>query len=100
MNKTELIAAIAHRTGMAKTHVTACLDAYTETVCATLEQGGDVKIAGFGAFQVKHRKARTGRNPSTGEELQVPAKVVPAFSFGKPVRDAVAEAHESPRRRR
>lgn len=64
-------------------------DAFTETIADTLSKGEKVTLVGFGSFQVMERKAREGRNPQTGEKLQIPAKKVPKFRAGKKLREAV-----------
>jgi len=89
MNKNELVAAVAEKAGLTKTDAASAVDAVIESVTATLKSGGDVRIPGFGVFSVSHRAATTGRNPSTGKEVAIPARNVPKFSAGKGLKDAV-----------
>ena len=89
MNKTELIAAVAEKAGIAKKDaekaVNATLDAITETMVA----GDKVQLVGFGTFETRRREARTGRNPRTKEACEPPASTVPAFKPGKALKDQV-----------
>ena len=91
MNKAELIAAAAEKAGLSKKDtekaVTAALDAITEA----LVKGGRVQLVGFGAFEVKERGERIGRNPQTKEEIKIPASKAPVFKAGKALKDAVAK---------
>lgn len=89
MNKTEMIDAVASETGLAKTEVAKVLNAYTSEIIKTVAAGGDYTVIGFGKFYASQRQARTGRNPSTGAELKIPAAMVPKFSAGKAFKDAV-----------
>ncbi len=89
MNKTELIQHIATTAGLSKTQATAALQAFETAVIDELANGGQVALVGFGTFSVKERAARTGRNPKTGEELQIAAAKVPSFKAGKALKDAV-----------
>jgi DNA-binding protein HU-beta len=89
MNKTELTDAVAESTGLTKADAARALDAVLSTISDTLAQGEQVGVVGFGTFLVRERKARTGRNPQTGEELQIAAATVPAFKPGKALKDAV-----------
>lgn len=89
MNKSELIARIAEQAGINKTQATAALQAVETGVVDTLANGGKVELKGFGTFSVKERAARTGRNPQTGEEIQIAASKVPSFKAGKALKDAV-----------
>ena len=83
MTKTELIAAMATETGLMKTECEKALNAFTKNITKSLTSGNDVKLAGFGSFSVKDRAARTGRNPSTGAEIQIAASKVAGFKAGK-----------------
>ena len=76
MNKTELVAAIADKTGLSKKDAEKALKAFTDTVAGELKKGGKVQLVGFGTFEVASRAAREGRNPQTGEEVQIAAKKV------------------------
>lgn len=89
MNKSELIARIAEQAGINKTQATAALQAVETGVVDTLANGGKVELKGFGTFSVKERAERTGRNPQTGEAIQIPAKKAPIFKAGKALKDAV-----------
>lgn len=91
MNKTELIAAAAEKAGVSKKDTEAVVNAAVDAVTAALKSGEKVQIVGFGSFEVKSRPARTGRNPRTKEEIEIPASRVPAFKAGKLLKDAVAE---------
>jgi DNA-binding protein HU-beta len=89
MNKNELISAIAEESGVAKADAARVLDAMISTVTATLKSGGSVSLIGFGTFSVKRREARTGRNPQTGQTINIAAANVPGFKAGKGLKDAV-----------
>ena len=89
MNKTELTDAVADATGLTKADAARSLDAVLSTISNTLAKGDQVGIVGFGTFLVRERKARTGRNPQTGAEIQIAAATVPAFKPGKALKDAV-----------
>jgi DNA-binding protein HU-beta len=89
MNKAELIDAIAQKAGLTKVQAKSAIDSYHETVADTLKGGGSVDIAGFGSFSVLAKAARTGRNPKTGEALQIKAAKVPKFKPGKGLKDAL-----------
>ena len=91
MNKTELIAAVAEKTGMTKKDAERVINATFETVAASLVKGEKVSISGFGIFEVKAREARVGRNPRTKETIQIPATRLPAFKASKALKDAVAK---------
>ena len=89
MNKTELIAAVAEKTGLTKKDAEKAVNATMEAITAELAKGDKVSLTGFGIFEVKAREARTGRNPRTGETTQIPASKAPAFKVGKALKDAV-----------
>lgn len=89
MNKSELVEAVASATGGTKTDAQASVDAVLDSITGALKQGDKVSLTGFGTFEVRDRKARTGRNPQTGETIQVPASKAPAFKAGKSLKDAV-----------
>ena len=91
MNKTELIAAVAEKTGMTKKDAERVINATFETVAANLIKGEKVQVSGFGIFEVKAREARVGRNPRTKESIQIPATRLPAFKASKALKDAVAK---------
>lgn len=93
MNQAELIDAIAGaapNNNTSKTNVKAVLETLAEVTKAELLHGGEVTLPGLGKLSVKSRAARTGRNPATGEEMQIAAKTVPHFSASKALKDAVA----------
>ena len=90
MNKTELIEQIAAQADISKAAAGRALDGAIEAVKASLKKGQPVTLVGFGTFSVKERAARTGRNPKTGEELQIKASKVPSFKPGKGLKDSVA----------
>ena len=89
MNKTELIAAIAAKTGETKKDAEATLNAFVNVVSETLAKGDKVQLVGFGSFEVRKRAARKGRNPQTKEEIKIPASKVPVFKAGKALKDLV-----------
>ena len=89
MNKTELISAVAENAGLSKKDATAAVAAVFEVITNALVKGDKVQLIGFGNFEVRERAARTGRNPLTGEELNIAASKVPAFKAGKALKDAV-----------
>lgn len=89
MNKQELIDAIATETDLPKVQASAALDATIASIRKALKSGEEVKIAGLGTFKVAHRKATTGRNPRTGEEIQIAASNRVKFSSGKELKEAV-----------
>lgn len=89
MNKTDLINAVAEQTELSKKDATKAVEAVFDTVMDSLKQGEKVQLIGFGNFEVRDRAARKGRNPQTGEEIEIPASKVPAFKPGKALKDAV-----------
>ena len=89
MNKSELVDSIAQSAGLTKEQAAKAVNAFTESVQGALQRGDDVVLVGFGTFSVKERKARTGRNPKTGEEIQIAASKVPSFKAGKGLKEAV-----------
>lgn len=89
MNKQELIDSIAEAADLTKADAGRALDAITESISNALKGGESVALVGFGTFTVRERAARTGRNPKTGEEIQISAAKVPAFKPGKALKDAV-----------
>ena len=91
MNKTELIAAVAEKTGMTKKDAERVINATFETITCSLVKGEKVAVSGFGGFEVKAREARVGRNPRTKETIQIPATRLPAFKAAKALKDAVAK---------
>ncbi|GGE11274.1 transcriptional regulator [Marinithermofilum abyssi] len=89
MNKTELIAQVAEKTNMTKKDATQAVDAVFESITEALRSGDKVQLIGFGNFEVRERAARKGRNPQTGEEIQIAASKVPAFKPGKALKEDV-----------
>ena len=89
MNKTELINAVAEKSNLSKKDATSAVDAVFEAITDSLQNGDKVQLIGFGNFEVRERAARKGRNPQTGEEIEIAASKVPAFKPGKALKDAV-----------
>lgn len=89
MNKAELIGTVAERTGLSKADTNRAVDALLDSISAALSKGQQVSIAGFGTFGVKHRAARSGRNPRTGETIDIAARYVPGFKAGKALKESV-----------
>ena len=89
MNKGDLIDAVADETGLSKADSGRAVDAIVGVVTGALQKGDQVSLVGFGTFSVKRRAARTGRNPRTGETIQIAASNVPGFKAGKALKDAV-----------
>jgi DNA-binding protein HU-beta len=89
MNKTELVNAVAEQTQLSKKDVTKTVDAVFEAISDSLKSGDKVQLIGFGNFEVRERAARKGRNPQTGEEIEIAASKVPAFKPGKALKDSV-----------
>ena len=90
MNKAELIGSVAEKAGIAKKDVEKAVNAVFAAIEEALAQGEKVQLVGFGTFEVRERAARTGRNPQTGEEIQIAATKVPAFRAGKALKDSVS----------
>ena len=89
MNKKELVQTIAKEAKVSIEDANKCLDALTKAITHSLAKNDNVTLIGFGTFQVKDRAAREGRNPSTGETIQIKASKVPSFKAGKALKDAV-----------
>ena len=89
MNKAELIEAVASDANLSKAGAGRAVDAVVDAIAATLKKGQQVSVVGFGTFSVKHRAARQGRNPRTGETINISASNVPGFKAGKALKDAV-----------
>ncbi|MBD3258924.1 hypothetical protein GF377_10855 [candidate division GN15 bacterium] len=89
MTKDEMIAKMADNSGISKKEATQALTAFMDGVTEQLQKGEKVSFAGFGTFAVSNRKARTGRNPQTGETINIPASKVPVFRAGKNLKDAL-----------
>lgn len=89
MNKTELVAAIADKTELSKKDSEKALKAFIEVVSDELKKGEKIQLVGFGTFEVTQRAARTGKNPQTGKEINIPASKAPKFKAGKALKDTV-----------
>ncbi len=89
MNKAELIAAIAAKTGETKKSAEETVNAFVAVVTEALQKGEKVQLVGFGSYEVKTRAARKGRNPQTKEEIKIPASKAPVFKAGKALKDLV-----------
>lgn len=92
MNKNDLIGAIAEGAGLTKADATRALEVTLQSITNSLKQKDPVALIGFGTFEVRHRAARSGRNPQTGATIQIAAADVPAFKAGKALKDAVQGA--------
>jgi DNA-binding protein HU-beta len=89
MNKTELVNQVAEASELSKKDATKAMDALFHTISETLAKGDKIQVLGFGNFEVRERSARKGRNPQTGEEIDIAASKVPAFSPGKTLKEIV-----------
>lgn len=89
MNKTELVAAVAEQAGLSKKDAEAAVKAFTDVVAEALKAGDKIQLVGFGTFEVSERAAREGRNPQTGEAMQIAASKSPKFKAGKALKDAL-----------
>ena len=89
MNKTELVAAVADKAGLTKKDAEAAVKAFTDVVAEQLQKGDKVQLVGFGTFEVSKRAAREGRNPQSGEVMNIPASKAPKFKAGKALKDLV-----------
>lgn len=89
MNKAELISSVANISGETKATAERCVNAVIESIKGALKTGDEVRVVGFGSFVVQKRAASTGRNPRTGEAIQIPAAKLPKFKAGKELKDAV-----------
>ncbi|WP_420142285.1 HU family DNA-binding protein [Sphingomonas sp.] len=89
MNKQELIAQVADQTGLARTDTARVVETMLDLITANLKKGGEVRLVGFGNFSVSRRKASVGRNPRTGEPMNIKATSQPKFRPGKVLKDAV-----------
>lgn len=91
MNRKEVAAAVAKKTGLTLTDSEKAVRAFTDIVTDELKAGGKVQLLGFGSFEVSERPAHEGRNPFTGESMQVPATRAPKFKAGKALKDALRD---------
>ena len=89
MNKNDLVSAVAGSAGLSKADAAKAVEGVFNAISGALSSGGEVRIVGFGTFSVANRKATTGRNPRTGEAIQIPASKQPRFKAGKGLKDAV-----------
>jgi DNA-binding protein HU-beta len=89
VNKNDLVAEVANSAGLSKADAAKAVDGVFDAISGSLQGGGEVRIVGFGTFSVANRKATTGRNPRTGETIQIPASKQPKFKAGKGLKDAV-----------
>ncbi|MGO0061898.1 HU family DNA-binding protein [Brevibacillus fluminis] len=91
MNKTELIAKVAETAELTKKDATKAVDAVLDAIADSLKAGDKVSLIGFGNFEVRERAARKGRNPQTGEEIEIASSKIPAFKPGKELKDVVKQ---------
>ena len=89
MNKNDLVAAVSTSTGLSKSDSANAVDSMLDSIAGALKGGNEVRLVGFGTFSVAHRRASEGRNPRTGERIQIPASKQPKFKAGKALKDAV-----------
>ncbi|HTL46643.1 MAG TPA: HU family DNA-binding protein [Verrucomicrobiae bacterium] len=89
MNKQQLVAEVAKKSSLSKAQAWKTVDATFDAIKGSLKKGQKVSLIGFGSFLVRNRKARTGRNPKTGETIKIKARKVPAFSAGSSLKNAV-----------
>jgi integration host factor subunit beta len=89
MTKAELVDEIAGKADLTRKHSEVIVDAVFSSIIEALQEGDKIELRGFGSFRVRHRASRTGRNPKTGEGVQVPAKKVPYFKPGKELRELI-----------
>lgn len=89
MNKTELVQAVSEKTQMTKKDATQAVEAVFEVISQALASGDKVQLVGFGNFEIRERAARKGRNPQTGEVIQIAASKIPAFKAGKALREGL-----------
>ena len=89
MNKNDLVAAVSDSSGLSKADSAKAVDAVFDSITGSLSGGGEVRLVGFGTFSVADRKATSGRNPRTGEAIQIPASKQPKFKAGKGLKESV-----------
>lgn len=89
MTRTELVANVAEKSGITKKDADKVLSAVFESIKQALVEGDKVQVIGFGTFEIRNRSARKGRNPQTGEEIDIPASKLPSFKAGKALKEAV-----------
>jgi len=96
MTKADLVEEISAHTGVSKNHTAIIVDSLLDALCRTLSEGRHLEIRGFGTFKVRERRARRARNPRSGTEVMVPAKLVPVFKPSKELKAAVLEGTVTP----
>ena len=89
LGKTDIFRRVADEADLTQMAASKAINAFTAVICEALAEGDSVQLVGFGTFEVRERAARQGRNPSTGEPVDIPAKNVPVFKVGKEFKDAV-----------
>jgi DNA-binding protein HU-beta len=89
LNKNDLVAAVSDDSGLTKSDATRAVDSVFDSITKALKTGSEVRLVGFGTFSVSNRKASVGRNPRTGEQIQIPASKQPKFKAGKGLKDAI-----------
>jgi DNA-binding protein HU-beta len=89
VNKNDLVAAVSAGTGLSKSDSANAVDSMLDSITGALKSGGEVRLVGFGTFSVAQRRASEGRNPRTGEKIQIPASKQPKFKAGKALKEAV-----------
>ena len=89
MNKAELIAAMSEKAEISKKDAEKALKVFTDVVAEELKKGEKIQLVGFGTFEVTERAARTGRNPQSGEDMNIPASKAPKFKAGKALKDLI-----------
>ena len=89
MNKTELVKNVAQSADISQKEASAAVQSVFDTIATALQSGDKVQLIGFGTFEVRERSARTGRNPQTGEEIEIPSSKIPAFKPGKALKDGI-----------
>jgi DNA-binding protein HU-beta len=89
VNKNDLVAVVADKTGLSKADATGAVDCVFDAITESMQRGDEVRLVGFGTFTVTTRRASEGRNPRTGERIQIPASKQPKFRAGKALKDAV-----------
>jgi DNA-binding protein HU-beta len=92
MNKTDLVNQVAEKSELSKKDAAKAVDALLNTISESLAKGDKIQVLGFGNFEVRERSARKGRNPQTGEEIEIAASKVPAFTPGKALKDSVKQS--------
>jgi DNA-binding protein HU-beta len=89
VNKNDLVDAVANRAKLTKSDAASAVDAFIDSITASLKKGREVRLVGFGTFLVANRKATTGRNPRTGEAIKIPATKLPRFRAGKALKEEI-----------